>query len=270
MLFWPHPEGSLTNLPKVFLRITGRKFNSFHENIIYRKIPLSSFKVAVTKLSKNICQRSKDFYWTTGDTYDTMMSFRRKTSSRFYCGQAECSFDKLTKRVSLESKFCSLPIRIYSETVISNRTKKIPKEKPQDTLNAVLTNVPKTFTMRSGKIFPQNSKKSGIQQYFSKKNCFLWHKPLKTLNIVVTTLLKKACRTSEKKIRSKIVKILVIILLSQTIFFPKMILWIQKTQFWQGGWTSFAIIKKFLLLKRKRNFNFLIQIFFPQNVPLWR
>ena len=168
-LFWPHLEGSLANLPKVFLRITARKFNSFHEIIFYRKFPLSSFKVAVTRLSKNICRSSKDFYWTTGDTYDTMISFRRKTSLRFYCGQAECSCDKLAKRLSLESKFCSLPIWRNSETVNPDRTKNFYKGKTSRHVECICDNPAENVQLEVRNIFTQNWKKSWKEQCFSKK-----------------------------------------------------------------------------------------------------
>ena len=198
MLFWPHLEGSLTYLPKIFLRITGSELNSFHKITISRAIPLRSLKVAVTGLSKKFCSKSKDFWlndrryiwhheiffeeklaevftmdrrnavltnfrktgsklnsfhkntfswqipvrslkvavarlsknicrkifdWTTGDTYDTMISFRWKTSSRFYCGQPECSFDKLSKKciARVQVLFASNPNKLWNRKPRQNK-----------------------------------------------------------------------------------------------------------------------------------------------------
>ena len=106
--------------------------------------------------------------------------FRRKFSSRFYGGQAELSFDKLAQKVSPEVKVCSLRIRIYSETVIPKGTKKIfPQEKPQDIWNAVLINLPKTFTMKSGKLSRKVQKSHEWNNIFQRKIAFFDTKPWK-------------------------------------------------------------------------------------------
>ena len=198
-------------------------------------------------------------------------------SSKCCSGDVKPNFFKPAEDFPLECRKSFLKRRKRIKTISSSFRKHLYSTCSSGHMGGSFTNLsksfPQTYRKRSPwspeKFFRKNQKRHERNNIFQRKIVFLdmnlwkhwaslWERSWKRLAEIL------------KKIRSKMVKILVIILLSQTYSSPKWSSGCERRSFDKEAERVLPESKSFCFWKENEFSIFWFKSFFPQNVPLWR